>query len=199
MGEETLIKVTDKNRDKISKDIQFVPTFLYALDRESRENTDLAYVQIEEKDFARSMDIVRQGKYDELLSTKMGEYAMAYNAENRILTVDISPESDKEVEGSVIRPVIVRFNGPILTSYTETGRYGRVDVRYADSLSYALVSRNNQTVRMLIRFEWSDPREMTIGECEADLRRLADKTTDFDSLVSDFKRCIERAAATVKR
>ncbi len=199
MGESTSIEVTNKNRDTISKDIQFIPTFLYALDRASRENTDLAYVQIEEKGVARSIDLVRQGKHDDLFSTKMGEYTLAYNAENRILTVDSSQESEKLPNGSVMKTVVVYFNGPILTSYTPLHRYGWVDVRYVDSLSYVLINRHGETSSAMIMFIWSDPREMSIGECESDLRRLADKTTNFDALVSDFEGCIERAKAAVEQ
>ena len=198
MSKDTLITVTNENRDRVSKDIRFIPTFLYALDRATRENTDLAYVQIEEKGVARSIDLVREGKYDDLFSTKMGEYTLAYNAENRILSVDSSQGLEKLTNGSVMMAVVVRFNGPILTSYTPLSRYGWIDVRYADFLSYVLTRRNNQTSSAMIMFGWSDPKEMSIGECESDLRRLADKTTDFNSLVSDFKRCIERAKTTVE-
>jgi len=198
MSKDTLITVTNKNRDRVSKDIRFIPTFLYALDRATRENTDLAYVQIEEKGVARSIDLVKQWEYDDLFSTKTGEYILAYNAENRILTVDISPESDEMANGSVSRPVIVRFNGPILTRYMQLDRYGWVNVQYADSLFYILVSRNNQTSSVLIRFVWSDPKEISIDECESDLHRLIDKTTDFDALVSDFEACIKRAKAAAE-
>lgn len=198
MSKDTLITVTDENRDRVSKDIRFIPTFLYALDRATRENTDLAYVKIEEKGSARSIDLVKQGKYDDFLSTKMGEYALAYVAENRILKVDLSEESKIEANNSTSQVVIVYFNGPLLTRYTRKPRSHRVDVQYSDSLSYCLSRRNGETSAMFIQFHWSDPVEMEIGECESDLRRLVDKTTDFDVLVSDFEACIKRAKATAE-
>lgn len=198
MPEDTIIIATNDNREKLSKDIQFIRTFLYALDRASRENDDLAYVQIERKGFARSRDIVKQGEFDDLLTTKMGEYSLTYNAENRILKVDLSDESKIEANNSTSQVVIVYFNGPLLTRYIRKPKSYRVDVQYSDSLSYCLTRRNGETGAMFIQFHWSDPVEMGIGECEADLRRQADKLTDFDRLVSDFEGCTKRAAATTK-